>query len=102
MRKPKIINRYCPKCRKHTEHKIEIVSTGHSRGALRRGGKARMRMRGLWRGYGNHGKYSKPAIGSWKRKIKNIKKTNLIYTCQTCKKSSVQKYGKRTGKLKLE
>ena len=94
--------RYCPFCKKHTEQKIETVSTGHKRGSLRRGGKARMRMRGLWRGAGGHGKYSKPAIGSWKRKVKNVKKTNLMFTCQTCKKSVSQKKGIRTGKLKLE
>ena len=61
-----------------------------------------MRMRGLQRGMGSYGKYSKPAIGSWKRKIKNTKKTNVIYTCQTCKKSITQKKGIRTGKFKLE
>lgn len=102
MKKPKIIKRYCVYCRKHTEQKIVPVSTGHQRGSMRRGGKSRMRMRGLWRGFGGHGKYSKPAIGSWKRKVKNIKKTNLIYTCQVCKKSLSQKFGIRTGKLKLE
>ncbi len=102
MKKPKIIKRYCTYCRKHTDQKIEPVSSGHKRGSLRRGGKARMRMRGLWRGFGNHGKYSKPPIANWKRKIKSIKKTNIIYTCQTCKKSLGQKVGVRTGKLKLE
>lgn len=102
MKKPKIIKRFCPKCKAHRDVKIEIVSSGHKRGSLKRGGKARMRMRGLQRGLGSHGKYSKPAIGSWKRKIKNTKKTNFIYTCQTCKKSITQKRGKRTGKLKIE
>ena len=102
MKKPKIIKRYCQFCNKHTEQKIEIVSSGHKRGSLKRGGKVRMRKRGLWRGLGSHGKYSKPPIANWKRKIKNIKKTNLMYTCQVCKKSLTQKRGKRTGKFKLE
>jgi len=102
MRQPKNKKRYCVFCKKHTETKVEPVSSGHKRGSLRRGGKARMRMRGLWRGMGSHGKYSKPAIGSWKRKIKNTKKTNVMYTCQVCKKSLTQKYGKRSGKFKLE
>jgi len=101
MKKPKIIKRFCPHCKKHTDQKIEIVSSGHKRGSMRRGGKARMQKRGLWRGFGGHGKYSKPAIGSWKRKIKNIKKTNLMFTCQTCKKSMGQKYGDRAGKFQL-
>ena len=102
MKKPKLIKKYCPFCNKHTEQKIEIVSTGHTRGSLKRGGKVRMRMRGLARGMGSHGKYSKPAIASWKRKIKTTKKPNLIYTCQTCKKSRSQNRGMRTGKFKLE
>jgi len=102
MRKPKMTKRFCPFCNKHTEVKVEMVSSGHKRSSLRRGGKARMRMRGLWRGMGSHGKYSMPPIASRKRKIKNVKKTNLIYTCQVCKKSLTQKKGKRSGKFKLE
>ena len=102
MKKPKIIKRFCPFCKAHRDIKIEIVSSGHKRGSLKRGGKARMRMRGLWRGMGSHGKYSKPAIGSWKRKVKTVKKTNLMFTCQTCKKSLSQKKGIRAGKFKLE
>ena len=102
MKKPKIVKKYCPFCNKHTEQKIEIVSSGHQRRSLAWGGKVRMRMRGLWRGMGSHGKYSMPPIASRKRKIKNTKKTNLIYTCQACKKSRSQNRGMRTGKFKLE
>ena len=102
MKKPKITKRYCRYCKKHTEHKIETVSTGHKRGSLKRGGRVRVERRGGWRGLGSHGKYSKKAIGSWKRKIKSVKKTNLMFTCKECKKSTVQKKGKRTGRLKLE
>ncbi len=97
MKIPIKVKRYCPFCRKHTEHKITTVSTGHKRGALKRGGKARIRKRGLWRGIGNKGRYSRPMTP--KRKTKTTKKTNLLYTCQECKKSKGQKKGKRAGKI---
>jgi ribosomal protein L44E len=54
----------------------------------------------LWRGKGNLGRYSRPTI--LKRKTKTTRKTNLLYTCQECKKSHQQKKGKRTGKLQIE
>lgn len=98
----KKVKRYCPFCKKHTEQKISLVSSGHKRGALTRGGKARVRMRGGWRGLGNLGRYSKPAITSWKRKTKSTKKTNLLYTCAECKKSYGQKKGMRVSKITLE
>lgn len=102
MKIPKITSRYCPYCRKHTEQKISIVSSGHKRGSLKRGGKARVRMRGGWRGKGNHGKYSKPPIAKWKMKTKTTKKTNLKYACSECKKSTTQKKGRRVGKVVIE
>ncbi len=102
MKLPKATKRYCPFCRKHTEHKISQVSTGHKRGSLKRGTKQRARKRGRARGYGNLGKYSKPAVTKFKRKTKTTKKTNLLYTCKECKKSHGQKKGKRAGKVQIE
>tara|TARA_Y100000310_G_scaffold240573_1_gene244408 strand:- start:2078 stop:2398 length:321 start_codon:yes stop_codon:yes gene_type:complete len=103
MKIPKKTNRYCPFCRKRTEHKIANISTGQKRGTLRRGAIQRAKKRGLGRGYGNLGKWgSKPAVSKHKRKSKTTKKTNLMYTCSECKKSHMQKKGKRTGKLQLE
>lgn len=101
MKLPKKTRRYCPYCNKHTEHKIIDVSSGHKRSALKRGTKERARKRGRARGYGNLGRYSKPPITKWKRKTKSTKKTNILYTCQVCKKSHQQKKGKRTGKLQI-
>jgi len=102
MKVPKKVKRYCPYCRKHTEHKVSDVSSGHKRSALKRGSIERARKRGRGRGYGNLGKWgSKPAITKWKQKTKTTKKTNLLYTCQECKKSHGQKKGKRTGKLQI-
>jgi len=103
MKFPKTTKRYCPFCKKHTEQKISQVSSGHKRSALKRGSIERARKRGRGRGFGNLGKWgSKPAITKWKRKTKTTKKTNLLYTCQVCKKSRGQKKGKRTGKVQIE
>ena len=103
MKKPKLIRRFCPFCKKHTEHKVSQVSTGSKRGSLKRGAIQRAKKRGLGRGMGNLGKWgSKPATTKFKRKTKSTKKTNLLYACQTCKKSKIQKKGKRTGKIQIE
>lgn len=103
MKIPKKTKRYCPYCRKKTDHKVSLVSSGGKRSSLSRGSISRAKMRGRGRGMGNLGKWgSKPAITKWKRKTKSTKKTNILYTCQTCKKSHQQKKGKRSGKIQLE
>ena len=102
MQKPKLLKRYCKYCKKHTEQKITLIGSGHGRGALKKGGKMRVRKRGKWRGMGSMGKYSKPAISSWKRKTKSTKKTNIMYTCQVCKKSAMSKKSRRVSKIMLE
>jgi ribosomal protein L44E len=100
MKIPKTTNRYCPYCKKKTEQKIKIVSTGAKRGTLTRGSISRAKLRGRGRGIGNKGKWgSKPAVSKFKRKAKTNKKTNIMYTCSVCKKSKYQKKGERVGKL---
>jgi ribosomal protein L44E len=105
MKFPKTTKRFCPKCKKKTEHKIKLVSSGAKRGSLKRGSILRAKKRGLGIGIGNKGKWgSKPAVSKFKRKTKTNKKTNIMYTCQTCKKSHYRKStrNKRTGKLLQE
>lgn len=102
MKIPKKTNRYCPYCRKKTAQKIKIVGTGAKRGTMTRGSKSRARKRGLSRGMGNKGRYSKPAVSKFKRKTKTTKKTNIMYTCEVCGKSKYQKKGKRAGKVLQE
>lgn len=103
MKKPKKTKRYCPFCRKHTEQKISLVSSGHKRSAMKKGSKERARLRGRGRGYGNLGKWgSKPAITAWKRKTKSTKKANIMYTCSVCNRSLLQKKGIRTTKMQIE
>jgi len=103
MKKPKAANRYCPFCKKKTNHKIKQLSTGIKRGTLTRGSMSRARKRGLGRGYGNLGRYgSKPPINKWKRKIKNTKKAVFVYTCQECGKAHQSRRGLRTSKVVFE
>ena len=102
MKLPKTTKRFCPHCKKHVDHKISLVSSGHKRGAMKRGSKERAKKRGAAVGLGNHGRYSKPAVTKFKRKTKSTKKTNILYTCQSCKKSHNQKKGKRTSKILIE
>lgn len=103
MKKPKKVRRYCPYCKKHTEHKVSQVSARGQRGSLKRGSLKRAKLRGLGRGKGNLGKWgSKPAVTKFKRTTKHTKKPNLVYTCTVCKKAKPQKKGKRSGKLILE
>jgi ribosomal protein L44E len=102
MKLPKKTKRYCPYCNKVTEQKIKQVSSGGKRASLKRGSKARAKLRGKARGIGNKGRYSKPAVKSFKRTTKTTKKPQIIYTCTVCNKSKTAKKGKRTGKLLIE
>lgn len=103
MKIPKQIKRFCKTCKKHTVHKISIVK-GHERGSLKHGSIQRARKRGLGRGVGNLGKWgSKPAISKFKRTGAKIsKKTNLKFTCDVCKKSSIQSQGIRAKKVEIK
>jgi len=102
MKLPKKTNRYCPSCNTKTEQKIDLVSTGHKRGTLKRGSIPRARLRGRGRGFGNLGKWgSKKAIKSWKMKTKTTTRKVLIYTCQKCKKSSLSR-SRRVSKIVFE
>jgi len=103
MKFPKKTKRYCPYCKKKTEQKISLVSTGVKRGTLKRGSLVRAKKRNAFPGKGNKGRYgSKPAISKWKRKTKSTKRLVLLYTCQECKKSKPKAYGIRTSKIQLE
>ncbi|MFH1325645.1 MAG: 50S ribosomal protein L44e [archaeon] len=105
MKIPKKTKRFCPYCKKQTEQKIKLVSTGAKRGTLTRGSISRAKARGLGRGIGNKGKWgSKPAVSKFKRKSKTTKKTNIMYTCSVCGKSKYRqgRRNKRTGKALQE
>ena len=101
---PKLTKRYCPKCKKSTQQKIEMYKSAGKRSTLSRGSIQRAKRRGLGRGVGNKGKWgSKPAISKWKRTGAKIsKKTTLKYTCTECKKSTQQNKGFRTKRVEFE
>ena len=102
MKFPKKTKRFCPYCKKHTDQKIVLLSSTARRGTLKRGSISRARLRGLGRGKGNLGKWgSKKAVTKFKRKTKTTKKTNIMFTCQICKKSKYLSKGIRTGKFQL-
>lgn len=103
MKFPKKTNRLCPICKKQTEQKITLVSTGGKRGSLKWGSLIRAKLRGKGRGKGNLGRWgSKPAVGKWKRKTKATKRLVIMYTCQVCKKSKPASFSRRVSKIVIE
>jgi len=99
MKVPKKTPRFCPFCKKRTEQKIDLVSTGGKRGTLKRGSIARSKLRNASPGKGNQGKRSRKAIKNWKRKTKTTTRKVLIYQCIECKKSKHAKNSRRVSKL---
>jgi len=99
MKVPKVTKRFCPFCKKRTDQKIDLVSTGGKRGTLKRGSIARSKLRNASPGKGNQGKRSRKAIKNWKRKTKTTTRKVLIYTCKECKKSKHAKNSRRVSKL---
>jgi len=97
MKMPKTKKRYCPYCKKHTEHKVS-QSKKRAASSLTAGSKYRMSKRGKCTGMGNKGKISKGAMSRWKR---STKKTYLRYECSVCKKSHEQSKGFRAKKLEF-
>ena len=105
MKIPKDRKTYCAKCRKHTPHKVtQAKRRGHgATHTMAHGQKSRVRRRGLWKGFGNLGRYSRPAMAKRKRSgKKQSKNTDLRYTCGTCKKTSTQNKGIRAKKVEYK
>jgi len=101
MKIPKQIKRYCPVCKTHTIVKVAL-SKRKPASAMKHGNKYRARLRGLARGHGNHGRYSKKPISKWKMTgSKQTKKTDIRYTCTKCGKSFNQSHGIRTKKIEF-
>ncbi len=102
MKLPKTVNRYCPYCKKHTQHRVAINKKRNPR-TMTYGSKIRARRRGQARGIGNMGRYSKPAISKFKMTGKKAsKKTDLRYECNECKKKHIQREGYRSRKIEFK
>ena len=100
MKFPKTRNKYCPFCKKHTEHKVKeskrkTMGTAHP---LSHGSRAKKRHRAV---YGNAGRYSKPPGGKMYNK-KQSKKTDFRYECSVCKKKHSQRKGFRTKRVEFK
>jgi len=67
------------------------------------GSKVRARRRGVARGVGNLGRYSKPAITKFKMTGKKLtKKVDLRYQCNVCKKQHMRSKGFRAKKVEFK
>ena len=94
--------RYCPYCKKHTEHKVALNKKKNPR-TMTYGSKTRAKRRGSATGLGNRGRYSKPAITKFKMTGKKAsKKTDLRYECKECKKQHMQKKGFRAKRIEFK
>lgn len=106
MKVPKAQNKYCPKCKKHTPHKVAVAKRKgmFATHPLARGGSPRQakRGRGVGIGMGNRGRYSRKAISAFKMTGKKLtKKTDFRYTCGECKKTYTQAGGIRLRKVEM-
>jgi len=106
MKIPKTIKKFCKFCKKHTEQKIAQAKR-KSPGSVHTqsyGSKVRQKAkhRGIDIGFGNHGRFSRPPVN--KRKMtgkKQTKKTDIRYTCNVCKKSTVEQDSRRAKKVEM-
>ncbi len=85
MKFPTEITTYCPKCNKHTKHKVKTPSRGRSR-PLAWGNRQHER-----KIMGYVGK-----VAGEKAVKKQGKRIRLVFECQTCKKKHVRTMGTRT------
>ncbi|MFH1306212.1 MAG: 50S ribosomal protein L44e [Candidatus Micrarchaeota archaeon] len=92
MKFPKQIRTYCPKCRKHTVHKVKHASKGSPRAMAIGTRKHKRKLMG--RGGKRAGKV--PVRKQGKRQV-------VMLTCSECKKKQPRTIGTRTKKkLELE
>lgn len=94
MKMPKKVNAMCPKCKKHTPHRIKPASK-KTRGTAHPNSQANKAKDRQKRGYGGHGKYSKPAVSK-----KPTQKLDLRYKCDECGKARPKK-GFRAKKFEM-
>ena len=94
MKYPKVVNTFCPTCNTHKEHTVKQVKQ-KGRGKAKPNSQANRRKNRHKRGYGGHGKYSKPAVGK-----KPTQKVDLRLKCKECGKMHPIK-GFRAKKFEL-
>lgn len=103
MKLPKETKRYCPTCKKHTLQKVGTAKQKARSTArpLSRWSSYRAKKRSYKSGSGNMGRFSKPAVKSWKRKTKTTKRITVTYTCTICHKTKGIKKAIRAGRIEI-
>lgn len=97
MKVPKRQKRYCPKCNKHTEHKVTKERTSGNRGKL---GKGRRKLKKIEHGYGGF-PYPKLEKGN-RYGSKTSKKVTFKYECTECSHAHLSKEGIRARKVEMK
>ena len=90
MKVPKEVNTYCPRCKKHTVHTINLYKKGKDRAAAlgaRRHAEDK-------KGYGGQ------KFPELKRTAKTTKKQTLRYKCKECG-YTIQRHGIRLRKMEI-
>ncbi|MBN2478272.1 50S ribosomal protein L44e [Candidatus Micrarchaeota archaeon] len=87
MKYPKELTAYCPKCRKHTKHKVKTASKGRARSMAFGNRKHNRKLKG----------YGGKRAGE-KTVKKQGKRQKIILTCEVCKKKQERIIGGRTMK----
>lgn len=91
MKFPQKLRMYCPKCKKHTEHTVEI-SKKKTRGTLTHGQRVFKRK---MRGYGSFPKENP------KGREKSTRKLDLRFKCSVCGKKHMRGRGFRVKKFEI-
>ncbi len=91
MKFPKTLKAYCPNCKKHTEHTVEVTKK-RPRGTLTHGMR---RFNRKLKGYGSFPKENP------KGRQKSAVKLDLRYTCKICKKAHTRGKGWRSKKFEI-
>ncbi|MCD6381474.1 MAG: 50S ribosomal protein L44e [Candidatus Aenigmarchaeota archaeon] len=89
---PKRQRRYCPNCKKHTWHKVEIAKRRPRKG----GSKSQRSFERKLKGYGS---FPKPKPEG---REKPTRKLDIRYICEECGKAHVIGKGFRIKKVKFE
>jgi large subunit ribosomal protein L44e len=92
MKMPKVQKRYCPFCRRHTEHEVSRVGGSKKKRKLAEGQRRFLRK---LKGYGSFPK-SNP-----KGRAKPTRKLDLRYKCRECGKAHTIGEGFRVKKFEL-
>ncbi len=93
MKAPKLVNVYCPKCRKHTQHTMKLVKK-RARSSARPESQSQRRFKRIMAGYGGFPRPKPKGEG------KQTKKLNIGLICKVCNKQH-QRKGFRAKKFEL-